>query len=99
MIYSKRHSGQIVMETLEHLGKPSTIDEITKRIAIRWRFDTASDISRIRAIVQRTVLQGVRFGFIVQVKRYRYTTIGIILKNDQRHIDENMQTMFDRYVI
>lgn len=99
MIYSKRHSGQIVMEALEHLAEPATITDITKRIAIRWRFDAAIDLARIRKIVRQTVHKGVQFGFIMQVKSNRYTTIGIILKNDQRHIDEDMKMMYDRYVI
>lgn len=98
MIYSTRHSGQIVMESLECLLEPVTVAKIVQFIAIRWRFDQPKDVRKIKTIVRKTVLKGVRHGFIVEKGPKRYTSVGILLRNGQRHVDDNMQSMFGDYV-
>lgn len=98
MIYSPRRSGQIVMETLEQLARPATIAEIVRHISQRWGYVEVAEIAEIKTIVRNVVRKGVRGGFIMKVGRNRYTSIGVMLKNDQRHVDENIQDMYRDYV-
>lgn len=97
MIYSTRRNGQIVMEALELLATPTTIAGIVRHISLRWRYDDPSEMIEIKSIVRNIVRKGVRNGFITKVGRNRYTTIGVMLKNEQRHVDENIQMMYHNY--
>lgn len=87
-------NGQIVMEVLHKLNKPSTLNDVLQYIVDHYENNNKDEI---RSIVRNILRKGVANGFLWKINR-KYATYDVYRQIQEHHDEVICEHLFARYI-